>query len=75
MDTNSGRFVEEESAEAWMQRVAVGEIIKVKGEECEVAEIRGRTLVLQLLSHEDRMEREGLAAKAISDLRESLLSK
>ena len=75
MDTNRGRFVEEESAEAWMQRISVGEIIKIHGEECEVTEIAGRTVTLKLLSAEERMERERLAFQSLADMRESMLSK
>ncbi len=35
MDPNAGRFVEEAQAESWMQRIEVGEVVKIKGEEFE----------------------------------------
>lgn len=54
MDPMSGRFVEEDKAEAWMGRISIGEIIKIKGEELEVVEIEGRHIRLKLLSSEDR---------------------
>ena len=56
MDSNAGEFVGEERAEDWMQRVAVGEIVKIKGEELEVMAIDKRTIVLKLLSAEDRFQ-------------------
>ena len=64
MDTNRGRFVEEESAEAWMQRIAVNEVIKIKGEECRVVRIGERQVLLELMSADDRMssEREALGS-------------
>lgn len=58
MDTNSGRFVEEENAEAWMERISVGEIIKIKGEELEVVQIHQREIVLKLRSADDRIAPE-----------------
>ena len=73
MDTNAGRFVEEESAEKWMQSISVGETIKIKGEECEVVSIDGRELTLKLLSAEDRMRKELDATDFISSLRGSLI--
>lgn len=70
MDTNTGRFVEEESAEKWMQRIAVGEVIKIKDEECEVVSFGNRTVTLKLLSHEDRMRKEMDAADHLRSLRD-----
>lgn len=58
MDTNAGRFVGEESAKSWMQRVEVDEVIKIKGEECRVVSINGRRLEVELLSSDDRMRRQ-----------------
>ncbi len=59
MDSNAGEFVGDERAEAWMQRIQVGEIVKIKGEELEVVEIGRREITLKLLS---RYEREKLLA-------------
>ena len=55
MDPNSGRFVEEQYAESWMQRIEIGETIKIKGEECEVTAIGDRHITLRLLSADERM--------------------
>ncbi len=55
MDSNAGEFVDESRAEAWMQRIGVGEVVKIKGEELEVVSIVGREITLKLLSHEDRV--------------------
>ena len=57
MDTQSGRFVDERGAEPWMPRIAVGEIVNLKGEELEVQEIRERTILLKLLSAAERAAR------------------
>lgn len=54
MDTNRGEFVGPDRAEQWMKRLAVGQNVKVLGEEFEVLEIGKRTLLLKLLSYEDR---------------------
>lgn len=54
MDTNQGRFVEEEQAESWMQRIQVGEIIKIKGEECRVEAIGSHIVTLKLLNPSER---------------------
>jgi hypothetical protein len=37
-----------------MQRIGVGEVIKIKGEECEVVKIGRREITLKLLSTTDR---------------------
>lgn len=63
MDTERGRFVEEQDAERWMKRLGVGETVKVKDVEFEVMEIGDRRLVLKLLSARDR-EVAHLAAEA-----------
>ena len=55
MDTNSGRFVGEEEAQPWMKRIAVGEVVSLKGEDCRVTRIAGRIISLELMSAEDRM--------------------
>ncbi len=54
MDTDAGRFVEDEKAETWMQRLDIGEVVKIKGEELEVVKIEGRLVVLKLLNSEER---------------------
>jgi len=54
MDTNAGEFVGEERAEAWMQRIEVGEIVKIKGEKLEVVRIEKREITLKLLSAYER---------------------
>ena len=56
MDPNAGRFIEEGRAGAWMERIAVGEIVKIKGEEFEVLGFNDRKIVLKLLSAEDRFQ-------------------
>ncbi len=72
MDTNAGRFVEEADAEKWMQRLAVGEIVKIKGEELVVLAIDDRRVVLQLQSAEDRSLAEAAGGEHLADLREHL---
>ena len=57
MDTRSGEFVEDERAESWMQRIGIGEVVKIKGEELEVVGISGREITLRLLSANDRLAR------------------
>jgi len=57
MDTDSGRFVDDNQSQAWMKRIAVGEIIKIKDEELEVIEIGERTIKLKLLSFDERFAR------------------
>lgn len=56
MDTNAGEFVEEERAERWMQRLQVGEIVKIKGEELQVVSTDKREVTLRLLSAADRLK-------------------
>ncbi len=77
MDTNSGRFIEEKNAEEWMQRISVGETIKIKGEECEVMAFTDRTVTLKLLSADERVERfykdEANAHDRIAEAREKML--
>jgi hypothetical protein len=55
MDTNSGEFVGLDRAQQWMTRVEVGQQLKILGEEFEVLEIGDRTMVVKLLSFEDRL--------------------
>lgn len=55
MDTNAGEFVGEDRVEQWMQRIAVGETVKIKGEELEVVKIERREITLKLLSYEERI--------------------
>jgi hypothetical protein len=81
MDPNAGEFIEEERAEAWMERIAVGEVIKLKGEECEVMKIERREVTLKLLSaHERTMkgmstfaQEESAAAREITRQRRKML--
>ena len=54
MNTDTGHFVDEQDAKSWMQRIAVHEVIKIKGEECRVVSIEGRRVTLELLSSDDR---------------------
>ncbi len=54
MDTNTGEFVGPDRAEAWMERLGVGEIVKIKGEELEVVKIGRSEVTLELCSLEDR---------------------
>lgn len=56
MNTNSGRFVKDDEAQDWMQRLAVGEIVKIKGAEFEVETIVNRRVTLKLLSAQDRTD-------------------
>ncbi len=75
MDTNAGRFVEEASAEDWMQRISVNEIIKLKGEDCRVVRIGERQVVLELMSATDRIGVESEALASILEERASLLNR
>ncbi len=68
MDSNAGRFVEEADAEKWMQRLAVGETVKIKGEELTVLAIDDRRVVLQLKSADDRSLAELAAGERLDDL-------
>lgn len=54
MDSNAGEFVGDERAQAWMQRIEVGEVVKIKGEELEVVSISLREITLKLLGQQDR---------------------
>lgn len=56
MDTEQGRFVEESEAKEWMERLGVGEVVKIKGAEFKVLEIGERTVRLELMSAKDRQE-------------------
>ena len=67
MNTDSGRFVEEAEAKAWMKRISIGEVVEVKGEEFEVEEIRERHLVLKMLSKSERAEKR-LGAAGVNPL-------
>lgn len=65
MDTNAGEFVEEKRAEAWMQRIEIGEVVKIKGEELEVVRIEKREITLKLLGQIERIHRaDGFAEVA-----------
>lgn len=54
MDTNAGRFVKDAPAQPGVKTIEVGEILSVKGEQCEVMRIEGRFVVLKLLSTVER---------------------
>lgn len=58
MNTDTGEFVREERIRSWMKTLSVGEVVKLKGEECQVTAIGERTVTLTLLSDEDRMRME-----------------
>lgn len=81
MDTNSGRFVEESSAERWMKRVSVGETLKIKTEEVVIVAIgpdtnRGlsdREMIVALKSATDRMLDEQESADRLELMREKML--
>jgi hypothetical protein len=68
MDTNAGKFVGPDRAQQWMKRVEVGQQLKILGEEFEVLEIRDRTMVVKLLSFEERMGVGGDLASIIADV-------
>ena len=80
MDTNAGRFVEEENAEKWMKRLAVGEVVKIKNEELIVVAIgpdaeRGlsdREVILALKSEEDRIMSEFASSESLEKRRTEL---
>jgi hypothetical protein len=72
MDTNAGRFVEEADAEKWMQRLEVGEVVEIKGEELTVLAFDNRRVVLELRSADDRVTAELAAGERLVDLREQL---
>jgi len=55
MDTDRGEFVGPDRAQQWMKRVEVGQQLKILGEGFEVLEINERTLVVKLLSFEERL--------------------
>lgn len=77
MDTNTGEFVDDSRAESWMQRIDVGEVIKIKGEELDVLRIDERTIVLKLLNASDRMNfsYEHLAVAESKRQRENMLKR
>ena len=56
MNTDTGEFVEDSKAEKWMQRLDIGEVVKLKGEECEVVAIEDREVRLKLMNSEDRRQ-------------------
>lgn len=72
MDTESGRFVAERDAEASMERLDIGETVKLKGAEFEVEEISDRRVVLKLLSARDREIAHLAAETRLGNLREQL---
>jgi hypothetical protein len=66
MNTNSGEFVEEARAEAWMKRLELGEPIKIKGEELEVVKIERREVTLKLLSVGERVQKHFPIEKSLN---------
>ncbi len=70
MNTDTGFFErDEERVEGWMQRLRVGEIVKIKGEELKVVGFSDRTVTLRLESAEDRFTSERAAGTTLEDLR------
>ena len=59
MDSHAGRFREKNDPkiESWMQRIGLGEVVEIKGEEFEVAGVTERYLTLKLLSAEERQKK------------------
>lgn len=56
MDTEKGIFVNDKDAKEWMERLEENEIVKLKGSEFKVLAINDRTVILLLLSNEDRQQ-------------------
>lgn len=73
MDAMSGRFVEESSAEDWMQRLEIGEKVMIKGEELRVVVIEDRRVTLELSSAMERMVAEAEASDSLMEMRERML--
>lgn len=69
MNTETGEFVDEQRAEAWMKQISVGEVVKIKDEELEVVSIGKREITLKLLSHAERVAKE-LAFGSVVDFEE-----
>lgn len=55
MNTETGEFVELDRAEKWMEKLAIDEIVMIKGGYLTVVKIQGREVTLKLLSAEDRV--------------------
>ena len=72
MDPNVGRFIEEENAEKWMETLEIGEIVKIKGEELEVAEIGDRTVTFKLRSAMERTYSEFAARTSMEEMRAAM---
>ena len=56
MNTDTGEFVDDRLAEAWMERIALEEVVQIKGKESaslEVAEITKHTVTLRLMSRSE----------------------
>jgi hypothetical protein len=47
MNTDTGQFVDSSKAKVWMKRFHLGEVVKLKDEECEVLEIHEDRIVLR----------------------------
>ncbi len=73
MDTNAGEFVGEDRAETWMQRLAIGETIVIKGAELRVVVIRGRRVELELKSALERELEKGEVDEAVDQRRADLI--
>lgn len=58
MNTDMGTFdaIPPEPERAF-QRISVGEVVLVKGEQCEVVSFERRTVTLKLLSQDERLGR------------------
>jgi len=80
MDTETGQFVAENKAEAWMKRIQMHEIVEIKGAVLEVVSIGRREITLKLLSRDERKklkdilsDYEQLAANESKRQRENML--
>lgn len=75
MNSDTGEFLEERDAEAWMKRISVGEVIKLKGEDCKVVQIGARTITLELMSRADLEAAMGqVLAKAVQHGEDSAIA-
>lgn len=61
MDTDIGYFLPEAHprVKQWMERISIGDVVELKGQQCEVVDIEvgGRTVTLKLMSSYDRHQR------------------
>ena len=57
MNTDTGEFEFLAAVPVWAEAIYVGEVVKLKGSECEVVKIGKRTIELKLMSNVDRVKR------------------